>query len=95
MERVSGPPPAATVPRPLFSLNGRTNLLDEAVLRLPPLIAPERIFLSWSPRRFAQDRVIGHLRPADQREPSRRPIQTITGLPRRIHFAFQVVGGSE
>ncbi len=32
-------------PKPLFSLNGRTSLLDDTIARLPPLIAPERIFV--------------------------------------------------
>lgn len=32
-------------PKPLFSLNGRTSLLDDTIARLPPLIAPERTFV--------------------------------------------------
>jgi mannose-1-phosphate guanylyltransferase len=32
-------------PKPLFSLNGRTTLLDDTIERLRPLIAPERIFV--------------------------------------------------
>ncbi|HZY59815.1 MAG TPA: sugar phosphate nucleotidyltransferase, partial [Candidatus Binataceae bacterium] len=32
-------------PKPLFSLNGRTSLLDDTIARLPPLIPPERIFV--------------------------------------------------
>jgi len=32
-------------PKPLFSLNGRTSLLDDTIARLPPLLAPERIFV--------------------------------------------------
>jgi mannose-1-phosphate guanylyltransferase len=32
-------------PKPLFSLNGRTSLLDDTIARLGPLIAPERIFV--------------------------------------------------
>jgi mannose-1-phosphate guanylyltransferase/mannose-6-phosphate isomerase len=32
-------------PKPLFSLNGRTSLLDDTVARLYPLIAPERTFV--------------------------------------------------
>jgi mannose-1-phosphate guanylyltransferase/mannose-6-phosphate isomerase len=32
-------------PKPLFSLNGRTSLLDDTVARLQPLIAPERVFV--------------------------------------------------
>jgi mannose-1-phosphate guanylyltransferase len=32
-------------PKPLFSLNGRTSLLDDTIARLPPLIAPERVFV--------------------------------------------------
>jgi mannose-1-phosphate guanylyltransferase len=32
-------------PKPLFSLNGRTSLLDDTIARLVPLIAPERIFV--------------------------------------------------
>jgi len=32
-------------PKPLFSLNGRTSLLDDTIARLQPLIAPERIFV--------------------------------------------------
>ena len=32
-------------PKPLFSLNGRTSLLDDTIARLAPLIAPERIFV--------------------------------------------------
>src|SRR5262249_10276155 len=32
-------------PKPLFSLNGRTTLLDDTIGRLPPLIAPERTFV--------------------------------------------------
>ncbi len=32
-------------PKPLFSLNGRTSLLDDTIARMQPLIAPERIFV--------------------------------------------------
>ncbi len=32
-------------PKPLFSLNGRTSLLDDTIARLPPLIPPERSFV--------------------------------------------------
>jgi len=31
--------------KPLFSLNGRTSLLDDTIARLPPLIPPERVFV--------------------------------------------------
>lgn len=32
-------------PKPLFSINGRTSLLDDTIARLQPLIPPERIFV--------------------------------------------------
>jgi mannose-1-phosphate guanylyltransferase len=32
-------------PKPLFSLNGRTSLLDDTIARLVALIAPERVFV--------------------------------------------------
>src|SRR5579885_2032506 len=39
--------PAARVnrPKPLFSMNGRTSLLDDTIERLMPVIARERIFV--------------------------------------------------
>jgi mannose-1-phosphate guanylyltransferase/mannose-6-phosphate isomerase len=39
------PAARADRPKPLFSLNGRTSLLDDTIARLQPLIAPERIFV--------------------------------------------------
>ncbi len=39
------PAARADRPKPLFSLNGRTSLLDDTIARLQPLIASERIFV--------------------------------------------------
>jgi mannose-1-phosphate guanylyltransferase len=39
------PAARADRPKPLFSLNGRTSLLDDTIARLQPLVAPDRIFV--------------------------------------------------